>query len=109
MLCRYWFFVQEWGAEKANLEHRLRERLSVRDHTATELIDLQSLNRSHKNTHESDRAEWERLLEGVDDLSYRIRSLTGIPERHFPCDNLQRLEAVCIDKKTNFPQSSKAK
>ncbi|OQV24445.1 hypothetical protein BV898_01509 [Hypsibius exemplaris] len=84
---------EEWEAEKANLEERLRERMSMRNRLATELIELQNLNQFHKNVHESDREEWERLVEGVDDISFSIRSLTGTLQNAFPQDNLQRLEA----------------
>ncbi|GAU93990.1 hypothetical protein RvY_05839 [Ramazzottius varieornatus] len=83
---------EEWTAEKTALEKLVVQSFGERDHLSNMLIELQNLNRFHKNNHESDKQEWQRLTERIDDMTYSIQSSMGCSNAYLPTDHVQRLQ-----------------
>lgn len=88
--------MQEWTAEKTALDKLVVQSLGERDHLSNMLIELQNLNRFHKNNHESDKQEWQRLTERIDDITYSIQSSMGCSSAYLPTDHVQRLQIVSL-------------
>lgn len=88
------YFLKEWEAENSALQNRLQNALSEREVLTSELIDLKNLNHAFKILHENDMNEYDCLANAVEDLSFAIRTLTGVTSESQPDDNIQQLSSV---------------